>query len=74
MRQYDLFDGKTYLFTVSTEEDPFAVLEDERRMRPAKARLRLEMLENGIRTEVASAQEWQPEDADFEEIAEEWSR
>ena len=74
MRQYDVFDGKTYLFTVSSEENPFSVLEDERRHRPAKARLRLEMLENGIRTEAATAQEWTALDAEFEEIAEEWDR
>lgn len=51
MRQFEIFDGNAYRFTVMPSENPRRVLEEERR-RSRNPRLRMVMVEEGQRTEV----------------------
>lgn len=51
MRQFEIFDGNAYRFTVMPSENPRRVLEEERR-RSRNPRLRMVMVEEGRRTEV----------------------
>lgn len=51
MKQYEIFDGRSYRFTVMPSENPRKVLEDERK-RSRNPRLRMVEVEDGRRTEV----------------------
>jgi len=65
MTQYEIFDGKRYLFTVSPTDDPRNVLEAER-ARTRNFRLRLVAVENGRRTECEGPSSPPPREDDFE--------
>jgi len=47
MIQYELFDGKRYLFSVSPNENPFRVFHEESRRYP---QLRMVSVQDGKRT------------------------
>ena len=66
MQVFEIFDGPSYLLTVMPSENPRQVLEDERRAR-RNYRLRMMMLENGIRTEVQGPSVFVPRVVEEEE-------
>jgi hypothetical protein len=49
MKHYEIFDGRRYLLTVMPSENPWEVLDEERRNR-RNPRLSMMMLKNGVRT------------------------
>lgn len=71
MKMFEILDGRAYLLSVMPSENPFRVLEDERRAR-RNPRLSLVMVENGIRTVVEGpgTLETDEEEFDFGEFQE----
>ena len=65
MKQYEIFDGRTYLLTVVPSEDPWAVLEEERKRR-RNPRLSMIEVENRVRTLAEGPS--MPEPVDLDEI------
>ena len=63
MKLYEIFDGDRYLFSVMPSEDPYQVLAAERNIR-RNYRLRLIMVEGGIRSIVEGPGTPEPEDED----------
>ncbi|MCI0563648.1 MAG: hypothetical protein MN733_34680 [Nitrososphaera sp.] len=49
MKHYEIFDGRAYLLTVMPSENPWDVLDDERKIR-RNPRLRMVSLQDGVRT------------------------
>lgn len=64
MRSFEIFDGDCYLFTVMPSERPRQVLQEERR-RYRNPRLRMVMVEDGVRTQVEGPGTPEPEDEDY---------
>lgn len=64
MRSFEIFDGDRYLFTVMPSEKPRQALNEERR-RSRNHRLRMVMVENGIRTQVEGPGTPEPEEEEY---------
>jgi len=65
MRQFEVFDGDRYLFTVMPSENPRDVLQEERR-NLRNAGLRMVMIDKGIRTQVEGPGNQLPRDPEDE--------
>lgn len=63
MLSFEIWNGDCYRFTVMPSERPKQVLQEERR-RSRNSRLRMVMIEDGIRTEVEGPSIPEPEDED----------
>lgn len=74
MKHYEIFDGRAYLLTVMPSENPWDVLDEERKDR-RNPRLHMVSLQNGVRTlaEGPSVPVLEEEDFTFAEGEEELS-
>jgi hypothetical protein len=71
MKHYEIFDGRRYLLTVMPSENPWEVLDEERRNR-RNPRLSMMVLKDGMRTLAEGPSVPEPEEEfAFEECEEE---